>query len=125
MKKAVVIGLIIVIGLLFVSAVYAWWGGYGRGTNIENVKKFQKETLSLRDELMTKQFELQDEYSKPVPDTNRIAALRKEIIDLQAKIQAIAEKYGISVWGPTGMMSGMGYGMMMGPMMDMCPMGWW
>lgn len=132
MKRSMIAGLVIVIGLLLTSAVYAWWAGYGTGTNIENVKKFQKETLSLRDDLMTKQFELQNEYNKPVPDTNRIATLRKEIIDLQAKIQAVAEKYGISAWGPGyGMGPGMmgpgmrGHGMMMGPgMMDMCPWGW-
>ena len=59
------------------------------------------------------------------PDTNRIVALKKEIIDLQAKIRTVAEKYGISAGARMGGM--MGGGMMMGPgmMMDMCPMGRW
>ena len=129
MKKITVIALALVVGLILASGAYAWWDGYGMGsgagTNVETMKKFQKETLNLRDELMTKQMELQNEFNKPVPDTNRIVALKKEIIDLQAKIRTVAEKYGISAGGPMGGM--MGGGMMMGPgmMMDMCPMGRW
>lgn len=129
MKKIIVTGLAVLIGLFLTSAVYAWWDGYGMGsgagTNVETMKKFQKETLNLRDELMTKQMELQNEFNKPVPDTNRIVALKKEIIDLQAKIRTVAEKYGLPAGGPMGGM--MGGGMMMGHgmMMDMCPMGRW
>ena len=133
MKKSAIIGLVIAVGLLIAGGVYAWWpgGGYGMGygtsANVETMKKFQKETLSLRDDLMTKQLELQNEYNKPAPNTNRIATLQKEIIDLQAKIHTVAEKYGVS--GPMGGHMG---GMMMGPgmmgqgmMMDMCPMMGW
>jgi zinc resistance-associated protein len=127
MKKITVIALALAVGLIFAGGTYAWWDGYGMGsgagTNVETMKKFQRETLNLRDELMTKQMELQNEYNKPAPDTNRIVALKKEIIDLQAKIRTVAEKYGISAGVPMGGM--MGRGMMMGPMMDMCPMGWW
>lgn len=125
-KKVAVIGLAVIIGLLTASGVYAWWGGYGMGygtgTNSETMKKFQKETLSLRDDIITKKLELQEEYSKPDPDSDRIAALRKEIIDIQAKIQKSADKYGISGKGPRGrhmggMMGGRG---MMGNAMGMC-----
>ena len=76
--------------------------GYGAGTNVETMKKFQKETLSLRDEIMTKKLELQSEYNKPTPDTNRIATIQKEIIDLRAKIQEIANKHGIKSSCRTG-----------------------
>ncbi len=133
MKKSAIIGLVIAVGLLIAGGVYAWWPGggygmgYGTGTNVETIKKFQSETLSLRDAIMTKNLELQNEYNKPQPDYNRIATLKKEIIDLQAKIQAVAEKYGVG--GPMGGHMG---GMMMGPgmmgqgmMMDMCPMMGW
>ncbi|MCL4491079.1 MAG: hypothetical protein M1510_04110 [Nitrospirae bacterium] len=132
MRKIAIVSLILVTGLLTAGAVYAWWGGgYGNGTgyrataNIETVQKFQKETLSLRDNLMTKNFELQNEYNKPDPDYNHIASLRKEIIDLQTRIQAAADKHGLSAGGPMGGMM-MGRGMMgqQGMMMDMCPMGW-
>lgn len=126
MKKIIAIALALVVGLILASGAYAWWGGYGMGyntgANVETVKKFQKETLNLRDELMTKRMELQNEYNKSVPDTNRVVALKKEIIDLQAKIQTVAEKYGISAGGPMGGM--MGRGMMqqdmMGSGMSMC-----
>ncbi len=131
MKRLMVIGLMVAVAVVFASGAYAWWGGYGMGygtsANVETVKKFQKETLSLRDELMTKNLELQNEYNKPVPDTNRIGTLQKEIIDLQTKIQTIADKYGLPAGGPMGGM--MGRGMtgtgMMGPGMGMCPMGRW
>ena len=65
--------------------------------------------------------------TSPLPDTNRIVALKKEIIDLQAKIRTVAEKYGISAGGDPmgGMMGGRGYDDGSGMMMDMCPMGRW
>ena len=120
MKRAMVISLIVAIGLFLISDVYARWCGgdgmgYGTDANVENVEKFQKETLNLRDDIITKQMKLRNEYNKPVSDTNRIAAIRKEIIDIQTKIQTVAKKYGISGWGTMG-------GMMMDNMMDMCPM---
>ncbi|MEW6740210.1 MAG: hypothetical protein ACOYU2_09640 [Nitrospirota bacterium] len=127
-RSTVVTVLVAALGLFIAGGAYAWWGGYGmgyQGANPEAVQNFQTETLSLRQSLMAKQLELQNEYNKPVPDTNRIATLRKEIIDLQAKIQAVAEKYGVS--GPMGghmggMMMGRG---MMGSGMCGCPMCSW
>jgi len=134
MKKtriAVLTGLVVAIGLLFASGVYAWCNGgygpcYGTSANLEAVKNFQKDTLGLRDELVTKRIELRDEYNKPVQDANRIGELRKEIVDLQTEIHAAADKYGVTVGG-----YGMGRGMMAGPrgrgMMTgyPCPMQGW
>ncbi len=120
MKKGVVVGLAVATGLLLTGVAYAWgpWGGCGYGmgygasyrgsANVQSVERYQKETLSLRDELMTKYAELQNEQSKPVPDTNRIATLRKEIVDLQTRIQDSADKYGVPAWGPTGGMMARG-----------------
>lgn len=125
MRRTTMIGLTVVVALLVVGgAVYAHgpWGysmGYGAGVNVENVKKFQKETLSLRDELITKRLELQNEYSKPQPDYDRIGTLRKEIVDIQTKIQASADKYGVPALGSG---YGMRHGMMgRGMMGDACP----
>ena len=134
MKRAMIISLTVVIGLFLTSAAYAMWGGRGAGpcitatgADIETVKKFQKETLSLRDEIMTKKLELQAEYNKPAQDPNRIATIQKEVIDLKAKIHEIANKHGIKMPAGQGMM-GMGHGMMGGGhgMMGrgMCQMGW-
>ncbi len=133
MKRKALLIFATLLGLLLSGAVLAYaqcgwgqWGGRGMGhgsaANIENVKKYQKETLSLRDELMTKNLELQNEYNKPAPDTNRIGTLRKEIIDLETKIETIADKYRVAPGGS------MGYGMrgrgMMGPGMMGSGMGW-
>ncbi|MDA8423137.1 MAG: hypothetical protein M0Z89_07360 [Nitrospiraceae bacterium] len=119
MKKMT--GMIIAVAAMLVlaSAAFAWWDGpgmgygpgYYSGANAETMKKFQKETLSLRDEFMTKRIELRSEYDKPAPDTARIAALQKDIIDIQAKIQVVADKNGVPAWGPgprRGMMTGAG-----------------
>ena len=38
--------------------------------------------------------ELNAEYQKADPDPAKVAALRKDIIDLQAKIQVVGDKYG-------------------------------
>lgn len=129
MKKAFITALLVVAGLVFTSAVYAWWGdcgaGYGSGADVESVKKFQKETLSLRDELVAKKLELRSEYDKPAGDVKRTAEIKKEIIDLQAKIQVAAGKYGIQSCD-TGSYDrkrhrSAGRGMMMGMgMMDGC-----
>ncbi len=109
--------------LVLASVAFAWWGGPGTGytqgyyggTNTDTMRMFQKETLSLRDELAAKQLDLQAEYDKPVPDTARIAGLKNDILDIQAKIQIVADKYGAPAGGPgygRGRMMGRGYGYM-------------
>ncbi len=128
MKKAAFLGLAVALAMVLTGVVYAHgpWGhgmDYGMDYSTPNVdtetlKKFQKETLSLRDELLTKKLELRNEYNKSVPDKKHIATLRKEIIDLQTKIQEISDKYGIDI--PTGY-GMMGRGMMAG-MGCTCPM---
>ena len=121
MKRGAIIGLVLIVGLLLVSAVYAIGPrgshemGYSASTDIEAVKKFQKETLPLRDELITKRLEIQKEYAKDTPDKANIAKLRKEIIDIELKIQEKADAAGISDRGCGMMGQGMmGHGMMMG-----------
>lgn len=116
MKKLKIFGFITVIGLLVVGTAYAWcpWGSYGypdgrvQGkADIESLKKFQKESLTLRDELTLKNLELQNEYQEAAPDANRIAVLQKEIGEIQFRLQQTATRYGVPPW--TGMygMSGM------------------
>ena len=120
MKRFMAISLVVTAIVLISAAVYAHWDGYGMGygagTNVGTMTKFQKETLSLRDELTTKNLELQNEYAKSVTDTGRIVTLKKEIIDLEANIQGIADKYnmpsGVYMGGRTGYGMGHGYGMM-------------
>lgn len=134
MKKVTGMVLAIMMVLVLAGAASAWWGGpgmgygpgYSSGVNLENIKKFQKETFGLRDDLAAKQLDLQSEYGKPIPDTARVAALRKDIIDIQAKIQVVADKYG-TAWGAgsgQGMMMGQGQGMMRRSGCRPCPCMW-
>lgn len=115
MKKIFVAALIVAVGFSLGGIAYAaWWGGgygpgYGSQADVKALRGFQKETLPLRDELITKRTEIQNEYAKENPDQTRIATLQKEMIDLQAKIQDAAQKQGLSAWGPGWMMGG-GYG---------------
>jgi hypothetical protein len=81
------------------------------------VRKFQKDTFALRDELAAKQADLRDEYQKDQPDQARITALEKDVVDLETRIHAIARRDGFRSRGPrrgAGMEygMGMGYGMM-------------
>jgi zinc resistance-associated protein len=102
-------------------------GYYGAGpdsqVNVENLQKFQKETLSLRDDLITKRAELQNEYIKQTPDTARIAEIQKQMIDIRAKIQKATEKNGLPAWGQGYGHARMGRGMMAdtGPYGSGCP----
>lgn len=96
------LGIVIAVVAVTGGAAAAWDGpcmGYGggrwSGASAASVKKFQKETLALRDELAGKRVDLEEEYDKPAPDGARVASLRKEIVDLEAKIQAAAEKNGL------------------------------
>jgi hypothetical protein len=94
MKKRtlVILGLVLSLSLIATGSAFArWGGGYGMMGG--------KETLSLRDELVTKQLELRQEYNKETTDADRIAELRKDMIDIQTKIQKVAEKYDIDRGG--------------------------
>ncbi|WP_318556220.1 hypothetical protein [Geobacter anodireducens] len=133
MNKKNIAAMALAVAVLSASAVYAgWgWGGHGMqfGPNVttESVRKFQKDSLGLRDEMMVKELELQQEYSKANPDPDRIAAIKKEMIDLRAKIQKAADKHGITGGRMGSAMMGQGaagQGSMTG-MGCSCPMCGW
>ncbi len=131
-KKIWLVGIMAVLGIaLLGTTVFAQCGmGYGRGmgggpgygpgagkpVDVTAFKAFQKETLPLRDEMMTKRVELKNEYLKEKPDQAKIATLQKEMIDLRVKIRSAAEKNGLPAFGPgmggrgCGMGGGMGRG---------------
>jgi zinc resistance-associated protein len=104
MNRKIIISFLVITGLLMAGLVYA--ANSIHYTSPETMRKFQKETLGIREELISKEYELQYEYNKEFPNTSRIATLQKEITELETQIQATADKYGIS--GSGGMM---GYGM--------------
>lgn len=53
------------------------------------IRKFQIDTLDLRQEMMNKRFELQRENLKGTPDAVKIAGLKAEVSALQSKINNI------------------------------------
>jgi len=84
-------------------------GGSDGGNSSATMRQFHKETLGLRDDLAARQIELAEEYDKDNADAARIAAIRKEIVDLESKIQVAADKSGVR---PKG--SGRGHARMAG-----------
>ena len=107
MKKGLLGVAVVASALLASTAVYACWGlgndyymnGDGQGVSTQNMRGFQRDTLKLRESLMDRQLDLQDELAKDVPDGKRVAALRREITQIQSQLQATGDKYGMSNWG--------------------------
>jgi hypothetical protein len=93
--------------------MYSTGSGTAATINVEKFKQFQKETAGMRDEMVLKRVELRNEYAKDKPDVDRVASLKKEIIDLQTKITKAADKAGIDDLG-IGRHGYGGYGMMRG-----------
>jgi hypothetical protein len=98
-----IIGILVVMSVLIIGTVYAFGYRGSSGTDacqsldIEKVKQFQKETLSQRDELMSKKLELRKECGKDAPDDKRISTLKQEIRDLKVSIKEVADKYDMNL----------------------------
>jgi len=60
-------------------------------------QKFHADTIDLRQEMMTKRFEMQRENLKATPDAAKITSLQAEIKDIQSKILDIRSKSGLPV----------------------------
>jgi hypothetical protein len=102
-KRKTIICVVVVLGIVLLGAVYAS-GKHGlsgvtacQNVDIEKVKQFQKETMSLRDDLMIKKLELRKEYKQPAPDSDRINTLKQEIRDGKASIREAANKAGVDL----------------------------
>jgi hypothetical protein len=117
MKTVLAATMVVALGLLLGTAVYAGpggcpgpWAGGGQ-VDVNKFKAFQKETLPLRDEMAVKRLELRNEYAKDAPDQARVTALQHDMVDLRAKIRSAAQKQGLPAWGPgAGMGGGRGRG---------------
>jgi len=119
MRKGVIVSLILLVFTVIVATAYAFPPGClatNRFCNadLETLGKFQKDTLPLRGELITKRIEIRKEIAKSKPDRDHIASLRKDIIDIQTKIQKKADEAGLPVrkCGKIERVSGQGKGMM-------------
>ena len=69
----------------------------GATTPSEPFRKFQADTIDLRQEMMTKRFEMQRENLKAAPDSDKITALQAYIKLLQTKIMAVRAQSGLPV----------------------------
>jgi hypothetical protein len=58
-------------------------------------RKFQMDTIDLRQEMMLKRFEMQRENLKGLPDAGKIAVLKADILAIQARINAIRVQSGL------------------------------
>ena len=76
-------------------------GGCGNcaqgGASSDQFRKFQADTIDLRQEMMVKRFEMQRENLKGSPDSTKIAALQAEIKAIQSKIHDIRSQSGLPV----------------------------
>jgi len=122
MKKTFVVGLGLALGLALVATVAIAWGpgfgprfarGFGgpangvppipdltaeQSTQIQALRNgFLKEIEPLQKELYAKQTELRSLWTSPNPDQPAIAAMQKEIFNLQSKLQEKASGLGLEI----------------------------
>ena len=103
----IVLGLVVsMLGVANASYRNGMGGGCGNcaqgGVTSEQFRKFQADTIDLRQEMMAKRFEMQRENLKATPDNAKIAALQADIKTLQTKIQDVRIQSGL----PVGMRDG-------------------
>ena len=130
MKKMslVVLALTLTIGLFSIAnAGYRNGPGGGCGgcgqqpeATSEQLRKFQADTIDLRQEMMNKRFEAQRENQKATPDAAKIASLEADITAIQTKMLDLRSKSGLQGFGDDGefgkrcggaAQNGMGFGM--------------
>jgi hypothetical protein len=61
----------------------------------DQFRKFQMDTIDLRQEMMIKRFEMQRENLKGTPDAAKIAALKADVGVIQARINSIRVQSGL------------------------------
>lgn len=100
MKKNMIVGIALAIGMLSVNALSASAASSccsnGNCADKQIVQQFAKETFALSTELNTKDIELRELYSYDGIDTHKAGRLEAQIKELKDEIKIIAEKYGIS-----------------------------
>lgn len=69
----------------------------GTAAPSDQFRKFQGDTIDLRQEMMIKRFEVQRENLKGTPDEAKIAALQADIKALQSKILDLRSQSGLPV----------------------------
>lgn len=70
-------------------------GGEKKDEQMAQSRKFQADTMDLRQEMMNKRFELQRENLKGQPDEAKMTALKADISVIQQKILTIRKQSGL------------------------------
>lgn len=100
MKKNMIVGMALAIGILSAGAVSASAAnpccGNGKCSDKQTVQQFTQETAELSSALKTKDLELRGLYIYDGIDIRKVDQLEAEIKDLKGKIKTVADKYGIS-----------------------------
>jgi peptidoglycan hydrolase CwlO-like protein len=96
MKKQIIIGIAMAMGVLSVSALSASAAdSCGKCADAQAVQQFTQETASLTSLLKAKDIELREQFAYDSIDTRKVSALEEEIKELKNEIDAAAKKYGI------------------------------
>lgn len=100
MKKKMIIGIALIMGMLSVGAISASAAGSccndGKCADEQVVQKLTQETAALSSALKAKDIELSEQNSYDSIDMNKVNNLEAELKELKGKIKVAAEKYGIS-----------------------------
>jgi peptidoglycan hydrolase CwlO-like protein len=99
MKKNLIVGIALAIGMLSVGAIPASAAGSccndGKCTDKQVVQQFSQETARLTSALKTKDLELRGLYGYDGLDIHKVNELEVEIKELKGQIKVVAEKYDI------------------------------
>lgn len=96
MKRNMIAGMALALGILSFGAISASAAdSCGKCTDDKAVRQFTQETAVLTDTLKAKDLDLRKQYAFENIDINTVNALETEIRELNGKIDAAAQKYGI------------------------------
>lgn len=96
MKKNMIVGIAMAMGILSVGAVTASAAdACGKCTDEQAVRQFTQETSALTRTFNAKDIELREQYAYDSLDTRKVSLLEDELKVLNDKINASAQKHGI------------------------------
>lgn len=99
MKKNMVVGIALAMGILSFGAISASAAGSccngGKCTDKQVVLQFSQETAGLTTALKAKDIELRELYGYDSIDIRKADKLEAELKELKGKIKIVAEKYSI------------------------------
>jgi len=100
MKKKMIVGIALAMGMLSVGTMSASAAGSccndGKCADKQIVQQFTRETAALSSALKAKDLELRQQYSYDGIDMRKVNELETELKELQGKIKVVAEKYDIA-----------------------------